>query len=110
MTHKRYLLAARQGGVVLMIALIILVALTIGGIALVRSVSMTSIIAGNLAFQQAATSRAMPDAKPRSVRSNRQSCAMSTTALQTITLLSLCCLDTCRRQSGELGYRIGRQL
>lgn len=38
-----------------MIALIILVALTIGGIALVRSVSTTSIIAGNLAFQQAAT-------------------------------------------------------
>ena len=38
-----------------MIALIILVALTMGGIALVRSVGTTNIIAGNLAFQQAAT-------------------------------------------------------
>jgi type IV pilus assembly protein PilX len=45
---------SRQGGVVLMISLIILVALTIGGIALVRSVGTTNMIAGNLAFQQAA--------------------------------------------------------
>jgi type IV pilus assembly protein PilX len=48
-------LPARQGGVVLMIALIILVALTMGGLALVRSVGTTNIIAGNLAFQQSAT-------------------------------------------------------
>ena len=46
---------ARQDGVVLLISLIILVALTLGGIALVRSVDTTNIIAGNLAFQQAAT-------------------------------------------------------
>lgn len=46
---------ARQEGVVLMIALIVLVALTLGGIALVRSSGTTSLIAGNLAFQQAAT-------------------------------------------------------
>lgn len=46
---------ARQSGVVLLISLIILVALTIGGVALVRSVDTTSIISGNLAFQQAAT-------------------------------------------------------
>jgi type IV pilus assembly protein PilX len=46
---------ARQEGVVLMVALIILVALTIGGIALVRSIDTTSLISGNLAFQQAAT-------------------------------------------------------
>lgn len=46
---------ARQSGVVLMIALIILVALTIGGIALVRSVDTTNMISGNLAFQQSAT-------------------------------------------------------
>ncbi len=38
-----------------MIALIILVALTIGGIALMRSVDTTNLISGNLAFQQAAT-------------------------------------------------------
>jgi type IV pilus assembly protein PilX len=47
--------SSRQGGVVLMIALIILVALTLGGIALIRSVDTTNLISGNLAFQQAAT-------------------------------------------------------
>ena len=46
---------SRQRGVVLMIALIMLVAMTLGGIALVRSVNITNIIAGNLAFQQGAT-------------------------------------------------------
>ncbi|MEI6601705.1 MAG: hypothetical protein WCN21_14580, partial [Comamonadaceae bacterium] len=35
--------------------LIVLVAMTLGGIALVRSVSTASVIAGNLAFQQSAT-------------------------------------------------------
>lgn len=52
---RRMRLPARQQGVVLMISLIILVALTLGGLALVRSVGTTNIIAGNLAFQQAAT-------------------------------------------------------
>lgn len=47
--------AHRQRGVVLMIALIMLVAMTLAGLALVRSVDTTNIIAGNLAFQQAAT-------------------------------------------------------
>lgn len=46
---------ARQRGVVLMIALIVLVAMTLAGLALVRSVDTSNIIAGNLAFQQAAT-------------------------------------------------------
>ena len=46
---------AAQRGVVLMVSLIILVALTLGGLALVRSVGTTNIIAGNLAFQQSAT-------------------------------------------------------
>lgn len=45
----------RQRGTVLLIALILLVALSLAGIALVRSVSTSNIIAGNLAFQQAAT-------------------------------------------------------
>lgn len=45
----------RQQGVVLMVALIVLVAMTLAGIALMRSVDTTSLIAGNLAFQQAAT-------------------------------------------------------
>lgn len=39
---------------VLLIALIMLVALTLGGIALIRSVYTSNLIAGNLAFQQAA--------------------------------------------------------
>jgi len=46
---------ARQRGVVLVLALIMLVVLTLGGIALLRSVSTTNVVAGNLAFQQAAT-------------------------------------------------------
>lgn len=48
-------LAVAQRGVVLMVSLIILVALTLGGIALLRSIDTTNIISGNLAFQQAAT-------------------------------------------------------
>ncbi|MEF8698216.1 MAG: hypothetical protein V5B33_02635 [Candidatus Accumulibacter sp. UW20] len=45
----------RQGGVVLVVALIILVALTLAGVALIRSVDTANIIAGNLAFHQSAT-------------------------------------------------------
>jgi type IV pilus assembly protein PilX len=48
-------LRARQAGVVLMMALIVLVAMTLAGIALVRSVDTTNVIAGNLAFKQSAT-------------------------------------------------------
>jgi type IV pilus assembly protein PilX len=46
---------AAQDGVVLIIALIMLVAMTLGGLALVRSGYTSTTIAGNLAFQQAAT-------------------------------------------------------
>jgi len=45
----------RQRGTVLLIALILLVALSLAGIALIRSVSTSNMIAGNLAFQQGAT-------------------------------------------------------
>src|SRR3546814_10518494 len=45
----------KQQGVVLFIALIVLVAMTIAGIALVRSVDTSNLIAGNLAFKQGAT-------------------------------------------------------
>lgn len=44
---------ACQHGVVLLISLIVLVALTMAGLALVRSVDTTGIIAANLAFRQA---------------------------------------------------------
>lgn len=46
---------SHQKGVVLFIALIVLVAMTIAGIALVRSVDTTNLVAGNLAFKQGAT-------------------------------------------------------
>ena len=45
--------AANQQGMVLFIALIVLVAMTLAGIALVRSVDTANVIAGNLAFKQA---------------------------------------------------------
>jgi type IV pilus assembly protein PilX len=45
--------AGTQKGVVLFIALIVLVAMTLAGIALVRSVDTANVIAGNLAFKQA---------------------------------------------------------
>lgn len=45
----------RQNGVVLLIALIVLVAMTLAGIGLVRSVDTGNMIAGNLAFKQGTT-------------------------------------------------------
>lgn len=45
----------RQQGVVLFISLIMLVAMTLAGIALIRSVDTTNLIAGNLAFKQGTT-------------------------------------------------------
>lgn len=47
--------APRQRGLVLFIALIVLVAMTLAGIAIVRSVDTTTVIAGNLAFHESAT-------------------------------------------------------
>jgi type IV pilus assembly protein PilX len=44
-----------ERGVVLILALIVLVALTLAAVALTRSVGTSNVIAGNLAFQQAAT-------------------------------------------------------
>ncbi|HYD35897.1 MAG TPA: hypothetical protein VD810_08050 [Methylophilaceae bacterium] len=48
----------RQQGVVLVIALIILVAMTLAGIAMVRSVDTGNIISGNLAFKQSSLAAA----------------------------------------------------
>jgi type IV pilus assembly protein PilX len=45
-----------QRGVIMIIALIVLVAMTLGGIAMVRSVYTTNLIAGNLAFRESAVS------------------------------------------------------
>jgi Tfp pilus assembly protein PilX len=51
----RHSLQRAQRGVVLIIALVVLVAMTLAAIALVRSVDTSNLIAGNMAFQQAAT-------------------------------------------------------
>ena len=45
----------RERGVVLFIALIVLVAMSLAGIALIRGVDTANLIAGNLAFKQGAT-------------------------------------------------------
>lgn len=49
-------LPRRERGVVLMIALIVLVALTLAGLSMVRTTDTGSVIAGNFAFRQAALS------------------------------------------------------
>lgn len=54
MRMARYALRKTQQGLVLFIALIVLVAMSLAGIALLRSVDTGTIIAGNLAFRQAA--------------------------------------------------------
>ncbi len=48
--------SVRQRGVVLFIALIALVAMSLAAVALIRSVDTSTLIAGNLAFKQTATS------------------------------------------------------
>jgi Tfp pilus assembly protein PilX len=48
-------LHGRQRGLVLVIVLIVLVAMMLAGIALMRSVNTTTLVAGNMAFRQAAT-------------------------------------------------------
>jgi Tfp pilus assembly protein PilX len=45
----------RQRGVVLMVALIVLVALTLAGLSMVRSADAGIVVAGNLSFRQAAS-------------------------------------------------------
>lgn len=44
----------RQRGVVLLIALVVLVAMTLSALALIKSVNMTNLISGNLAFRESA--------------------------------------------------------
>jgi Tfp pilus assembly protein PilX len=47
-------LPARQEGVVLAIALIVLVAMTLSALTLIRSVNLTNLVSGNLAFRESA--------------------------------------------------------
>jgi hypothetical protein len=51
-THASF--RAEQRGVVLFVALIVMVAMSLAGIALIRSTDTAGIVAGNLAFKQAA--------------------------------------------------------
>ncbi|MCE1241777.1 hypothetical protein [Oryzomicrobium sp.] len=53
-TAGKHLPFKRERGIVLLIALIGLFAMTMAGLALIRGVSTTNVIAGNLAFKQAA--------------------------------------------------------
>jgi hypothetical protein len=52
---RRAPLHGRQRGIVLIIALIVMVALSLAGIALMRSVDTSTAVVGNLAFTQAST-------------------------------------------------------
>jgi len=55
-THRRITPPSKQQeGMVLFIALVMLVIMTLGALALVRSTGLASFIAGNLSFQQSAT-------------------------------------------------------
>jgi len=55
MTPSRQACGKRQSGVALVVALIVLVAMTLAGVAMVRSVDTSVMIAGNLAFRQGAS-------------------------------------------------------
>jgi type IV pilus assembly protein PilX len=58
MNHQPSRLAHAQRGVILFIALIVIVAMALAGLALVRSVDTSVIVAGNIAFKQGATNAA----------------------------------------------------
>jgi type IV pilus assembly protein PilX len=56
--HGRVRGMRRQDGVVMMVALVVLVIMTLAGIALMRSMDTTNLIAGNMAFKQSTTASA----------------------------------------------------
>ncbi len=68
-----------QSGVVLIISLIVLVAMTLAALALIRAVDTNNLIAGNLAFQQAATHSADLGIEAASAWLNGASAATLTT-------------------------------
>lgn len=55
MIRERVVSAARQGGLSLVMALIMLGALMIGSVALIKTVDTATLVAGNLAFKHSAT-------------------------------------------------------
>lgn len=58
MLNRTSRIVPRESGVMLLFTLIILVLMTLGGIALMRSMNTTNMIAGNMAFQQSTTQSA----------------------------------------------------
>ena len=56
--QTRPALACRQQGTMLVISLIVLVAMTLAGIAMMRSVDTSAIVAGNIAFKQSSLNAA----------------------------------------------------
>ena len=69
--------AGRQRGVVMFIALLVMVALSLAGIALIRSADTATIVSGNLAFKQAAVyavDRSVEQAVAGAVRPGSRSC------------------------------------
>ena len=92
---RQRVLPSQQRGVVLLIALIILVAMTLAGIGMMRSVDTGNMIAGNLAFRQATlqagdagTSQAYSELVRRASSSNASdktllNCSHSTTQVCT---------------------------
>ncbi len=66
--------ASRERGVVMFIALLVMVALSLAGIALIRSADTATVVSGNLAFKQAAiyaVDRSVEQADRRAVRPAR---------------------------------------
>lgn len=56
--HSTSDLSSKQTGVVLLIALIVLIAMTLAGIAMIRSTDTGNVVSGNIAFRQAALQEA----------------------------------------------------
>ncbi|MFY9811918.1 pilus assembly PilX family protein [Aquabacterium sp.] len=84
-------------GIVLIMALIVLVAMTLGAVALVRSVYTSNVIAGNLAFQQSATHSADAGVEAAIVwleNNNGQLASSTATACTPNTLPVLACNQT----------------
>lgn len=95
-TQHRLTIPAKQRGVVLLISLIALVALTLAGIALMRAIDTGNVIAGNIAFKQAALQAsdtgveaalaALPNIIAGSLDTNCLACAVNTAGVYYATM------------------------
>lgn len=97
-----------QQGIVLLMALIVLVALTLAALALTRSVYTSNVIAGNLAFQQAAThaaDRGIEDAIAWLEANNGQATSTSATACDTAIGSTVLACDQTARGTGYIAHR-----